>query len=137
MENSIGYWLTLTVALISLLGNFLQYVFPKARTTSEKSLDLAQTMNNVTDSYNVLLQNLREHISSLEEQVVKSNSVISELNETIDELYSVRNILEERVSTQQKQLDTQRLQIDRLQRKLKEMGKEITNPRIQTIKPGD
>lgn len=110
MENNGDFLLTITtlaVALISLLGNALHYIFPTRRGKSEEEFDMAKTLESITGSYDKLFENLKEKILALEEEVRISKEVITELT-------AIKEALEIRVREQEKRLEEQTEELSKM-----------------------
>lgn len=114
LEDNTGAVLTILVALLSLLGNVMQYFRSPKKPRTEEDVDLAQSINNITEAYDNLFNNMREHILSLETE-------IEERNKIIDELTQVKDVLRNKVEHQQRQLDKQERQITQLKKKVREL----------------
>jgi len=104
---------TIVVAVISLLGNALQFIFPQMRGKTNRDFEMAQTLDSITDAYDKLFDNLKERIGILEEEVRGSQGLITELK-------AINKALEATVNKQIVLLDEQREELARFTKRYKE-----------------
>jgi len=136
MEITTDQWIitTIAVALISLVGNLLQYIFYPKKSKSNAELEVAQTLRTITEAYDKLFMNLRLEIEGFEEELRLQNAVI-------DELRKIKDSLEEKADKQQRQLQAQNREIQRLKKQLASLQQDNKNrdtqDRIKALKNGE
>ena len=136
MEITTDQWIitTIAVALISLVGNLLQYIFYPKKSKSNAELEVAQTLRTITEAYDKLFMNLRLEIEGFEEELRLQNAVI-------DELRKIKDGLEEKADKQQRQLQAQNREIQRLKKQLASLQQDNKNrdtqDRIKALKNGE
>lgn len=104
MDNTdkLVYLVTVIVALISLVGNSLQYFFPTRKTKRDTEFDMAKTLDSVTEAYDKLFNKLNERIIVLEAEVLKCSELRDRMEERIKEQDAELERLKQMLSTIQK-----------------------------------
>ena len=120
MENpDVLALVTISVAMLSLVGNLLQYVFSPKNPKTNAELEVAQTLKTITEAYDSLFSNLRLEIEGYEEEQKLQVQVIEELRK-------VKVVLEKKIEKQEEQLKKQGEQLEVLRTELHVLRKEYT-----------
>lgn len=109
------------VAIISLLGNVMQFIVsPKAQKNTAQ-LELTQSIKTIAETYDKLLTSLNGRVAGFEEELKLNNKIIEELTK-------VKIDLEAKLIRQEELLEDQRKEIDKLKKELADLKKVITQP---------
>lgn len=88
---------TLLSGAISILSQLLQYIFPKRKTMGEDITDLSTALNNITNSYDKLLDSISKRLVELEKSLKEKTIRVTELEKEILLINARRKYCEERI----------------------------------------
>lgn len=103
--------ITIISAVVSLLGQFFQYIFAPKKHKSETDTDVAAILKNVTESYDKLFESLKYRIRTLEETAEKEAK--GRLEATIENAK-----LAEEIKTITRKMERQKEEISTLKQQL-------------------
>lgn len=82
-NNNLVYIITIIVAILSLVGNSLQYLFPTRKTKRDSEFDMAKTLDSVTEAYDKLFNKLNERIIVLEAEIMKCSEMRDKMEKRV------------------------------------------------------